>query len=1634
MATNFNDAILTELSKRFGSEVAGRFKDRGFLKSAKSFFGTEENFQKSVRQIELSRSGDLGKQIIESKLFERILDATTNDKPLLLVVSSSDEHRAAKIMMDRFKDVINTDNVVVKRLPKTTKDGFISAVSEFTKDKNLSNEDEFDIVAVGCGAQRDMVVNSALSYMRSQKARMTFLGDIDKPAMNDVSARFGDVVLSSGQVLAETLSQVVSSYSEDVLSEGDKVEFQKQLSKLAKLSNHMSHNAVPLEFRASTNDELALMSELQRSFSFAGNVGWMMENGDASSLHAAFDYDGLSGEKLDSLNRALESNNVNKYELFESIDDVKLANLTAGLMLKHVEQLSSYGYESGDLNLFTRIISDELENLDTSSPEYLELSKGNNLLKLRDVVTDFKTRANLTKCQVNALSRMQEVILDAKLANIRVRNTIRNSTLLRDRVDGCVKITEVNDALYSIVSPEYLAGMTGGFVDGVSMMMSSDKDNIANVYVRGDIEVLEAVRDDLENSDIEGIRGGIQSISKNSDSESPLFNTKDIDLMVAQYRKAAEKKAELKNSNGDAPVIVVEPDTLGDALSIMNHLKVGHTNGIDPDIHFRIPVKHRIRVTDSFGSQQFLTLSEIAEQKYNFETFECVYQTNDGKDKSIYLDKSDLSAMYSEVGKKRFYGMLKTKFSPNALNGNLAIVGYDPNYAIKYGRDVILKSDPKKPSADDAYWKLQNKNGNVTFYNNEKNIVDVNGVSLTKDASLKALKNIVIGSVDRMSGGIDLDGDYAVWCLDTETTGIFDSEHLVNIGASAYSVVKNSGQVVQASDIYRTVNGEVYMASHFDSVPIDELAAIDPSRIIVENGSTEMLVTDGFANVLPLSATLVDNIAFVGDGTAIVNRKIKQKYISGLVKDYSGDGLNEIAMKISGISNEQIDKYGLSISQVTELMNREAGEFKKNCFIAHNSDFDTNVLANHSIKMAELLTEGGNFVADTLRVAKNNDMLLASKDVLSINYGSRTAEINANQKADVIEFLKNGQLGDSIQCAVGKLEFAETRGKVKLRVFDNKGGIFHKDFDVENRDPKFIENMFVSKTVHTYPSLKLSSYSYMNFENDALLKSFISSGKSGEKLRGINGYLEVYDGGVYAYPKGLETAPKKICDVSDKSISVVVQRELSSLGNNMERLISVNKAVALLDTIENKLMSNERLMELVDTDQDKYSLLQSYQLLYDFSKTSNQNIKNFLEANSDLTIESLPELQVLDTELRNNNKVKIGCFKQNDMFIAAAKACDEMIKISDDGLAERGAELGIPHRMMKVAAKCVLDTKRNNKLKGLVFDKQSHCNASRSNSDACVELPVFASVANRFSRNHFDVQSKDQFLVNELSKTSVPATQQAVEAKSDRKVITRANEQTVGFRNIGGALGKLGLVGGSVVQKISRSAETHNIGVEVDKNFRFGFTIKESSRFREFSRKLISFVKTGGISGGKNVNKLDGIRALISSKMDSLGMKSMHFVADIDKNIRLIKDNILSVVHHEDASLLNLDHDNSGGLSATEINNLYKEQINSARSAIAIMSPEDKASIGDGLDEMESTVLERLVVMDKKLMAVDLIDDTLSTDFGLTLKENDKDRMNLAKLSAQAAMAECGDNWLVGSRNTLSAKINDNEFKRSKIA
>lgn len=1634
MSTNFNSAVLNDLEKRFGGDVADRFKDKSFLKSMKSFFRTEENFQKSIRQTELEQSGDeLAQSNGVSKLYSRLLDSVNSEKPMLIVVSNSDEHRAAKVLLDRFKDVLHRDNIVVKRLPKTSKDGFISAVSDFTKELKINNNDQFEIVAVGCGSQKDMVVQSALSYMKADGAEMSFVGDIEKPAINDISTKVGEQHLSSGQIMAAALDRVVNEVIDDTITQGDKLEFSKQAKKLAKLSNHMSRNAVPLEYRASTSAELAAMAELQKSFGFASNVGWMMSNGDASSLNVAFNYDGLSGDRLDSLNMALDTNNVNKYELFESIDDVKLANITAGIMLKQVDQLTAYGYESGNLHLFSETISDELENLDTASAEYSRLSKQNNLLRLRDAITDFKTRENLTKCQINALSRMQEVILDAKLANINVKNTIKNSTLLKTRNDGCVKITEVNDALYNIVAPEYLAGMAGRFVDGVSMMISSNPANVSNVFVRGDADVLESVRAKLDDSEIDSVGGGIKSIIKGVDSKTPVFSEHDIDVMVKHYKLEAENKIEQRHRDNDVPVIVVEPDTLGDALSIMNYLKVGHNNGIDPDIHFRIPVKHRLRVTDSFGSQQFLTLKEIAAADYAFETVECVYQTKDGSDKSLYLDKNDLSAMFNDAGKKRFYGMLKTKFNPNAANGNLAITGYDPNYSIKYTKDVVLKSEPKKPSADDTYWKLQNKNGNVTFYNNEKNIVDVNGVSLTKSDSLKALKDIVIGSADRMSGGVDLDGEYAVWCLDTETTGIFDSEHLVNIGASAYSIQKGSGEIVMARDVYRTVDGSTYTASHFESVPASEVANIDPSRIIVTNLAHDMLAQDGFVNVIPSSAKVVENVAVLEDGSAVINRKIKQKYVSALVKDYSGDGLNEIAMKISGISNEQIEKYGLSLAQVHDIMQRESAEFKQNCFVAHNSDFDTNVLANHSKKLADLLTENGNFVADTLRLAKSNDMLLAAKDVLTINYGSRTAEIGINQKAEVVEFLKNGQLGDSIECSVGKLEFAETRGKVKLRVFDNKGGIFHKDFDVDNRDPKFIENMFAAKTVHTYPSIKLSSYSHMNFENELVLKSFLSGGKDGEKLRAINGYLEIYNGEVYAYAKGAETTPKRICEVSDKSVSVVTQREVSSLGNNMERFIAVNKATALLDTIESKLMSNDRMMTLVDGDTEKYALLQSYQMLYDFSKTSSQNLENFRQVNGGKWLESYAELKELDTELRNNNKVKIGCLKQHDMFIAAAKACDEMPKISSEKLKEAGEALGVPERMMNVAAKCVVDTKKKHKVRGLIFDKQSHCNAARLNSDACVELPVLASVANKFARNSYVMDGKDDFLVNELAKTSVPATQHAVAAKADRKIITRANEQTVGFRNIGGSLGKLGLLGSSVVQKVSRSAERENIGVEIEKNHRFGFTIKESSRFRNFSRKLLSFIKTSGCSNGTNVNRLDGIKDLITSKMESLGVKSMTFVADIDKNISQIKDNLLNIVKDKDASILNLDHDSSANFDSNEINDLYKNHIDSARSAISLMNTEDRLAVSNGLDDMESAVKERLVVVNKDLMAVDLIEDSLKTDI-VAAKEDAKDRLNLAKMSAQAAMVECGDNWLVGSKNTLSANIYKNEFKSVKGA
>ena len=210
MSKNFNDAVLNDLDKRFGKDVAERFKDKGFLKSMESFFGTVDGFKKSVHQVELDQSGlDSPQSGAIDRIFNGISNAMTTGEPLLFIVSSYDEYRSIKVMLDRFIDIIPANNITVKRLPKTSKDAFITAISDFTTENGITNNDHFNVIASGCGSYRDMVVPSTLSYMKSDGAEMSFVGDIKNPTKNDISTKIGDETLSAGQLISMALNEVV---------------------------------------------------------------------------------------------------------------------------------------------------------------------------------------------------------------------------------------------------------------------------------------------------------------------------------------------------------------------------------------------------------------------------------------------------------------------------------------------------------------------------------------------------------------------------------------------------------------------------------------------------------------------------------------------------------------------------------------------------------------------------------------------------------------------------------------------------------------------------------------------------------------------------------------------------------------------------------------------------------------------------------------------------------------------------------------------------------------------------------------------------------------------------------------------------------------------------------------------------------------------------------------------------------------------------------------------------------------------------------------------------------------------------------------------------------------------------------
>lgn len=1550
MTKDFNKVVIQDLSDRFGEDVAERFKGKELLKSIQQFYKNENNYLKHTKGLklntppvdELETLGDLS----ISDISAQIVDSLQNNKPLLFVVGNDKEYESVEVLLRSFQNTLADYGEQVRVVKAADLAASTSKIKSFSKEMAMEDDDEFNIINIGMGFNNGFMERHANRMsVGASKAKATYVSDGDPSGVRTQSRNLSsqladDSKLSVTQLIASAAIKATAELEKDeYFAKLSLATFRRHAETLAKLGNQASKNNVPLEYRTEDREELSTFTALSSSYAFFDSLSWTR---DIATSNVAKVVD-----------PALLKAGVDRVKFKKHVDEINQLNVMAGAMRKVFLRAVEHGVHDG-FNIEYEVAK-ELNKLDKE--EFEILHSKDNLRDLRLDLIELETKPYLASFETQYLGRLKEVALDLRRSNSKLKDTLKKGNFISVENIDSTKVVYVKDDLLDLMSTTYLRGLVQSPLDGTLMITSEGDSELRKVATYSSISTISEVSR-VDFSD-QGLEAGMTSRSEmqiKKLSGNPV--TKEDVNAVAKIFDEKSKKVAAKKAEQEPPVIVAEPETLGKALAILSYMNAGHSHGIDTNINFRIPKKHKLKVTLSSGLETYKTVDEIVNGYDDIATIECTYKpegtANYTGEKSIYISKEMLVDMHKDVGKKRYYGPLKASFSAKGVDGNMHIQGYDPNFSIRYKKDILLKpSNDKQNLIDDGFWREMKRRGYVQHITREENIMNVNGVHINAKHNFNVFKSTVLKTVDKMNGGApDLIGDNAYWCLDTETTGLKASEELINFGGSAYSVVRGSGEIVHSDDIYTSLSGEQFCVSKKDgleAISLEDATDLPASEVVSVDGKLHKIVS-GF---------LVENIADMGNGDVVVNRQIKQDYTTMLVKNWTDKQVPTVIEKLTGLTAEQVNKHGLPMMEVERIFERETSKFGKNCFVFHNSDFDTNVIAAHSVKMAEIMTTKGNFVADTIRLTRKNNPNVRSEDFHTIKYGKRIT-VQFSNKEDVLNFLRNGNAGDELMCAKGSLELFEDKGTLKLRLKNGKAGIIHKEFNANNRTVEALESLFEAESKTIYPMIKVKARTFMNFENKGSLKDYIANAQDGQKLRAIGGgYLQVHDGDIYAYHNGVATAATKIASVGDDYDKVVSAQQVERFQSDMENLVSLQKAKDILEVAFPSKQPNLEAIKAVlgdDMSEETYALSQRFVNGFDLSKTVMENVSNFKDVMGDTLADNA--LVGLAKAVRSENKLKLIGLNNIDALRTIAPVIEKM-GITKEGVAKASKNTGIDERIGTICAKALQVTKSQKGLKNL-FLKQSHNNATRFNSDACVEAPVATNAVFDKVKNGFDLQASIDNFVCKLGDSAIEATHEASHALNKNPIINRGNELAMGLHKSSGILRELG--------------RSHIEGVDVSTNYqdvestvlRAGglFSLSQVREIREISESITAVAK---INAGKSVDddyaevfaesgllqtQKQSMMDNVQEQMKSIGITHMEFAKNIFDDT-LVKQNIATVYNDKK---MNLEAHNRNIDNVNLISDSYKNQMESIGYASCLQSSEAKAE----LEEFSTSLLEKV--------------------------------------------------------------------------
>ncbi|MDK9790082.1 hypothetical protein [Vibrio sp. D431a] len=1384
MTTELRQVIVEDVRSKFGDDMVDRILNKDLIKSLADFYQTEDNYRKHSMGLPLNPTEWIEsiKPNATGNLTNLFLSVLEKDEDIVFVVDNDKEAEVSRVAINAISKFLNNNNRKVTVVQKEPTEDAYNTIKKWVK--SYGNESKpLNVVGVGLGFNSSL---KDVGFENFGNIKQAFIDSKDASSRDDlvtsISTKNGAHQVGLSQILSTCFTDAMHNANEGTLSEEwGYSSLEKQLQELVFCEHQSPTIKAPASARTSDLESLTKYTELQSNYNFQESLGWAI--GLKYTLGAA---------GVDDFHRMLTESGVNPSKFNDYVTAIFESNVSSNVIYDILEQAERSEIpldDKGKPAKFSDVYSERI--MEVVPVNLQQLSSKNALRSLREKIITLETKQNLSEIESSSLKQLKSLSFKLRASVKGLKDTLRESDavdFIRSE-DSVVAICKYKHGIEKYIDEGFLNSLNKKPLDGVLLSYPEVNDEASRIHLK--IHSSSDVRDTMLDESMQFKMGGLEvtqpyKASPNVIQLSSYVRGRGVDddsvrRFATSFNSIISKNVAKLTKNVDS-VIIAEPDSLGQALELLNYVGAGHSNSVDPNVNLRIPKKMPLKVTvKGTGEQRFMTIDEITSMGVeNFSTFEVLYTDPDpskkASPKSLFVDERTIRDMANDIGKKRFYGPLRLGYSTNGVSGKLHIKGYDPAFSIRYKKDVVLKPNKQRHQTSDKFWADMRKAGQVERGVPEVSFKNVNGVDLNKHENFEVFKRNALEVIDRMNGGVpDTTGDAAYWCVDTETTGLSADADLLNFGAAGYSVVPDSGEEIAKTMIVKSLTGQQYVLnenSELEEITSKtELANVSSGHVIRvgEFGSQRMFRFN------PKTLTKVNNVASIDGETAIVNRELQLDYISALVKTDEFTKVPTVIEELSGVSTEQIEKYGISISELENIFDRETSRFKSgNAFAIHNAPFDIGVMTRQSKKISNILNDSNNMVVDTRVMAGGDEPLLYNEPEIlhSIkSTGAAPVEAKFADRSELLNFLKTASAGDRLEGVKGAIEISKTGLLSVFPTHQSPKGKGCKDFDKNDRSTES-----VMKVISESKSLTLPTIGDHRFENKSKLKTFLTQAVDGSKMSDMfgSGYIMFDKGALLSVKAGVAASSKVIANSEEDLLSMISTTQLNktTTRTNMEALMGYQKVVDLIkSTMDVKLMSVEEILKF-DEDLSEHELadLAGFVEAFDLSKTPERNLENYKATNALYVDESLM-LSIGRAHSEMNAEI-VYAYQNKSSLLKALKALDSERSPCNLELVEaKSHEIGVDANTVILASN-ILTRAKKGKLASRVFKDQSHCNAERYNSDVMTELMVATNMAHNKLGNSFSVEESLKRTTDAVANAAITASAAGLAQVTNIDVVT----------------------------------------------------------------------------------------------------------------------------------------------------------------------------------------------------------------------------------------------------------------------